>query len=242
MSNEVVNWESKLAEYAKQDAERVTPSNSVISFKAGVVTYAGQPAPDNKIRVIVIGSAHERAWYEDSYDPDNIAIPKCWGLAADDVTAPHHSVEDPQAASCAACPMNRWGSADRGKGKACKERVRLALIPANVAVGNGDAILKAEVALARIPVTSVKNWSNYVSMVASTKKRPTFAVVTELSAKPDPRFQFQVTFDYVSDVDVQFLPQLDEKRQIAQDVLLKPFEARQEAEPAPAAKGGKHKV
>ena len=240
MSTEVTNWTDELAKYAKVDAEKVTPSNSVISLKAGVITYNGQPAPDNKLRAIVIGSASERAYYTDDYDPDNVASPLCWGLGGDGVDAPSELAEEQQSDACATCPMNMWGSATRGKGKACKERVRVALIPAGLRTG--EDVLKAEVAIMRVPVTSVKNWANYVILVAHSKRRPTFAVVTEVSTKPDPKSQFVVKFDYVEDVDVEQVPFLIEKRGMAMDVLMKPFEERQEQAPPPAAKGGKHRA
>lgn len=241
MSNEVINWEEKLLAEAKADVAKSTPSNSTISFKAGVVTYAGQAAPDNKLQCIVINTGFERAYYEGTYDPDNIATPACFGLSLTEaVTAPHSSVADPKSDACATCPMNAWGSAERGKGKACKERKRLALIPANVLKGDPEAILRAEVALARLPVTSVKNWDNYVQFVAASKRRPSWAVVTEITTKPDARFQFQVMFNYVEDIDPLYLAQLKEKQTMVEDVLIRPFEARAEAAPAPKAKGSKH--
>ena len=47
------------------------------------------------------------------------------------------------------------------KGKACKERRRLAIIPA-AAIKDGE-IAKAELAVLSLPVTSLGNWGNYVN-------------------------------------------------------------------------------
>lgn len=240
MSTEVTKWDEELAKYAKQDAEKVTPSSSVISLKAGVITYNGQKAPGNKLNCIVVGSVSERSYYPDDYDPDNPASPACFGLDTDTVTAPHPMSAEPQSDACATCPMNKWGSAARGKGKACKEKVRLAIIPSKLS--DGEAVLKAEIARLTMPVMSVKNWSNYVTLVSHSKKRPTFAVETQIGTQPDPKSQFVVTFEYVDDVPVALTPYLLEKRELATEVLMTPFEPREAGEAKPTAKGSKHKA
>ena len=45
-----------------------------------------------------------------------------------------------------------------------------------------------------MPVTSVKEWGKYVHGVAAEFKRPPFAVITTISAVPDDKTQFKVTW------------------------------------------------
>lgn len=240
-SKEVANWDAELAKYAQQAAETATPSNSVISFKAGAITYQGQTAPTGKINVLAVASAAERTYYEGAYDSNNVTSPDCWGISLGK-TVETPNAQNPVHDNCAECPLNKWGSAKVGKGKACKERKRLALIPADAVKGGGEGVLRAEVALAHIPVTSVKNWDNYVLRLATTAKRPPFAVITELSTRPDPKTQFQVQFDYLEDVDPALLPSLLEKIELAKDVVLKPYAPKAALKEEPKAKGSKHAV
>lgn len=239
-SKAVANWDEELAKYAKKDEEKVTPSNGVISLRAGVISYNGQKAPGNKLPCIVVASLSERTYYEGDYDPDNLSTPACYGFGEDGVAGPHPAASKPQSDACATCPQNRWGSALRGKGKACKEKVRLAIIPAGIT--DGEGVLKAEVAKMTIPVMSVKNWANYVTLVARGHRRPTFGVVTEISTEQDPKSQFVVKFDYVEDVAVDLVPALIEKRELSMEILNRPYEERAEESPKPEAKGSKHKA
>jgi hypothetical protein len=50
---------------------------------------------------------------------------------------PHPSMQadanfQPQSDLCKTCEHNQWGSADKGRGKACQNRRRLTMIPAGV--------------------------------------------------------------------------------------------------------------
>lgn len=239
-----VNWEEQLAAMAQAEAAEHTPSNSNISFRGGIVHYEGQPVPENSLSVVIVGSIDERVYYEGDYDPDNLTNPTCFALTGPGEEAkPHDKAARTQSHQCEGCPMNEWGSGNRGRGKACKEKVRLAMIPADVVADGNDPekILGAEVAVAKIPVMSVKNWSNYVRFVAQSAKRPTFAVVTTVSAAPDPKSQFKVEFNYSHDVDLTFLPALQEKMAMADDILHKPYDSAP-SEPVPEAKGSKHKA
>lgn len=77
----------------------------------------------------------------------------------------------PEYFSCAACPMNQWGSEHQrraGKGKACKEMRRLLLLI-------DDYTMPAVLAL---PPTSIKAWDSYCSALAA-KKGAYFAVKTK---------------------------------------------------------------
>ena len=66
--------------------------------------------------------------YSSAYHPEQRVPPDCWAIAP----SPERLVAavdcaQPQHASCRDCPKNQFGSA--GRGKACKNGIRLALIP-----------------------------------------------------------------------------------------------------------------
>jgi len=190
----VANWESRLAAMAAATSEHEKAKGDWVSFRGGIFAINGQPLSGNKAEVVVVASIHENQYYKDRFDPNTPQPPVCYafGESANEL-APHPEASEPQAPSCAECPKNAWGSDPAGgKGKACKNVRRLALIAADD-LGNVDG---APVYLAKIPITSVKNWSTYASEVSNVLKRPPLGVKTVMSVVPNSRTQFQVEFAF----------------------------------------------
>jgi hypothetical protein len=243
MSTEVVSWENKLAEDAKAVAELYRPSVGRIGFKSGVMTYAGNVIPGNKTQVVVLGSAFERNFYTGRYDPDKLVNPSCFAMGlTNENMLPHAEVPTPEHENCRDCPRNEWGSDLQGrKGKACKEIVRLALLPAS-AVESAEAVAKSDLAICKLPVTSVRNWGSYVNKLATMINHPPWAVVTEISLTPDAKTQFKVNFQEVTAIkDVEILGAINGRIKAAQDILLTPYDYTKEAQEPEKADAGKKK-
>jgi hypothetical protein len=233
------DWQAALAAEAKATASNVRPASSTISLRSGIVSYQGTQAPDNKLDVVIIDFAQEHTLYKTKYDPDNVSSPDCYAVASAGVElkdmTPGDNVANPESTNCGDCPMLKWGSSlNGGRGKACQQRFRLIAIPAG-ALSSADEILSAEAAIVKLPVTSGKVWSQYISTVASLHKRPEWAVVTTLSAKPDPKTQFKATFEVNSLIDFDATPELYkalmDKKGMVQSTLLAGYDTAGEAEP-----------
>lgn len=188
------NWADRLAQFATEAVKaEAAPTGALVSAKAGVLQWQGQAVAGNKLDVVIIDSMYENALYEGNYDPDNPQSPVCFAFAHDEEDLrPHEKSEKPQSDTCANCAQNEWGTADRGRGKACKNIRRLAMVSA--APLEAEAITASEVAFMKLPVTSVKNWINHVNTLAAIDKRPPFAVVTTIGTVPDAKTQFKITF------------------------------------------------
>ena len=93
-------------------------------------------------------------------------------------------------------------------------------------------VAEAEVAMMSIPVTSVKNWSNYVNKVGASYRRPPWAVVTTIKVVPDQKTQFKVTFDSPKALNDELLGALDTKRSSVVPALTQPYDP-----PGPAEQG-----
>jgi len=219
-------WAEELAQAAKDVSAVETPSIANVSFRSGVLSIGGQPQPGNTLECIVVETAFERSLYDGPFDPNRIKNPICFALKEatkeDDAgMSPHENSLHPQNETCSGCPMNEWGSAGEGRrGKACKEVRRLALIPADK-LENVDDIRSAELAMAKIPVTSVSNWSNYVHHVSAVHSVPYWAVVTKISVQPHIKNQFEVLFEVVDGVDdVEALTALKAKRQLTRPFVM----------------------
>jgi hypothetical protein len=193
-----------LAEFeaeAKDAADAERPSVSKISLRSGQMNIGGNPLPGNKVRAVLLAGVYWNKFYQGKYNPNVIVNPTCFAVAvtpeeADDME-PHENVDNPVHENCASCPNMDWGSAGEGsRGKACKESRRLVMIPED-ALASPEAVMKAEISIIDVPVTSVRNYGNFVNILSASVKRPMYAVITELSVVPDPKSQFKLQFQPV---------------------------------------------
>ena len=74
---------------------------------------------------------------------------------------------------CNSCPMNEWGTAEDGRGKACKNMHRLYIIR------EGEMLPL----LLTLPPTSLKNLSDYIALRVVSKGMRSYGVVTKVSLK-----------------------------------------------------------
>ncbi len=246
----VMNYEEELARQAAIAAgmEESTATGQFFSTKGGVLAFNGSPIPGNELPVIVLDSILENVFYEGRYDPDQISGPKCFAFArTDDELVPHELVNEKQHDACTGCPQNEWGSADTGKGKACRNTRRLALIPAGTIDKNGAVVLeddaehfeKAGVAYIRLPLTSVKGYSAIVKQVAGVMRRPPHGVVMKMSLVPDPKTQFKIVFQPIEAVAKDILPIIMKRNTEQQALTAFPYQPMDEVAAAPAKKQGK---
>ena len=187
-----------LAAQAKEAATAERPNVSKIRLKSGVISYGGQAVKDNVLDCIVLVATYRNTFYHGRYDPDAIVNPTCFSLAeSDDGMVPDPIVSTPINKTCTGCEYREWESdLNGGRGKACKETRRLVLLPASV-LSDPDpvkAIQGGELAILDLPVTSVKNYSQYVNVLAASIGLPIWVCVTAISAKPDAKTQFKVLF------------------------------------------------
>jgi len=230
----VIAWDEKLAARAQmaKKAEASVSTGNFISLKGGIMSYMGNAVPGNKLNVIVVDSILENHFFEGKYDPNTPQSPSCYAFGRDeDEMAPHEKVEAPQNDICKGCSQNEWGSAETGKGKACKNVRRLAVITEDTLDKGIEGITDADVAYIKLPVTSVKAWAGYVNQLAATNKPP-LAFVTEISVVPDASSQFKVQFKAVSEIDDgELIGALLDKADAAEQLIAFPYQA---VEAAPA--------
>jgi hypothetical protein len=197
------DWEHELDEHVSDQTAISTGIGGVrfISTRGGRLTYDDtvltQPLP-----VIVLDAVRENTFFEGKFDPDNPASPVCAAIGREDADmAPPDDAPKKQAAACADCWANKFGTADTGRGKACKNTVRMMVLPA----ANLDPAALAEVEYAgmRLPVTSVRHFAKYARQVRGAIRRPLFGVVTNVETEPDEKNQYSVTLTYVDNVDAK---------------------------------------
>lgn len=226
MTTAIVNWQEKLAAMSGEAAAAEVMTGKFASTRAGVLKINDQAMPNNELPCVIVDSIYENHYYAESFNANNITSPVCFAFGRNkDGMAPHADCLTPQNDSCDGCPLSAWGTAPNGgRGKACKEIRRLALIPAD-ALKDPSKIGAAQIVYLRVPVLSVKNWSGYVNTLAATLKVPPFAVMTRVYFTPDAKSQFAINFDLVGRItDDEVLAALYEKREQVQKQIAFPYE------------------
>ncbi len=225
---------AELQAEAKALAAAERPAISNISFRAGMVSLNGEPVKGNSIRGVIVGAAFVNTLYTAKYDPDNAQNPECAAVSANgDNMSPQGNVENPPSAACATCPNAQWGSDIRdgkpAKGKRCKESRRLVFLPEDC-LESPEEIAKAELAQCKLPVTSVKAWGGFVNTLAASVNMPYYAVVAEITTKPDLKTQFKVVITPVAAIqDEATLRAIIAKREEAMRIALLPVDVGNEA-------------
>lgn len=220
----LMNYEEKWAQEAKAAVvAEPLQAGTWLSARGGQLAIGETILPGAQAAVIVLDSMRENTFYRGKFDPDSPMPPICYAMGRDaDDLSPHldmqkdlsyfkpQHIENGQVMGCDGCPMNQWGSADQGRGKACQNRRRLTMIPAGYYTprkGSRDFDLqlfddpehfaKTEQVFFKLPVTSVNNWSKYVNQLAAGLRRPPYGVVTRLSIEPHQTFQYEVMFEAI---------------------------------------------
>ena len=237
----VNTWDAELAKLAKlaetTEAAAGSGGTNWFGLRGGRLAYLGNDVVGNSINVVIVDQVLENHYYTERFNPDVLASPACfaYGEMQEDGSisemAPHPASTAPQCESCAKCPHNQYGSSETGKGKACKNIRRIALL----SEGDLDSVATAELAFMKIPVTSVKLLSDYTKQIATVLKRPTFAVVSTIAPVPDAKTQFKVTFAHASTItDGAQIGAIMERRAAAHAELMQPYTPSVE-QPAAAA-------
>ena len=156
------------ARLAQGGGNQIGTRNSRFTYKQEVI--------GRELRVIVLEFIHENSYYDTDFDPDNPSSPACLAYSLDGKDmAPFNNSPNRQNEQCDGCPQNAWGSAERGRGKACKERYRVAVMECDADPAD------AEIAYLSIPPTSRKNFNRYVTGLDAKLGKPPFGVVTLFS-------------------------------------------------------------
>lgn len=258
-STALANYDEKLAELMREEVEvekAVSVGGKFISTKGGTLSFDGNPMKDNEMFVIIVDHIFENAYYEGRFNPESPQPPTCFAFGrSEKELIPHVNVveaEQNPCDTCAGCPMNEWGS--DGRGKACKNVRRLALIPAGIVNNKTDELElydtghfeSAEVAYLKLPVTSTKGFSSYIKQVAQAYSKPVLGVITRIYCEPDPKTQYKVHFEAVDEVPVELLGTLMQRRSAVVEEIDFPYslEERQPQKPSKSgrqAPGGKPK-
>lgn len=197
-TNVPASYRDLLKDFTDEFSAGVSISFPVVSIKGKVFTVKhgeeqtvltridDPDSPASYIDVVVLAANKglSKAYYKTGYTEGSVEAPDCW---SNDGEKPDESVENPVSKSCKTCPYNQFGSRiteDGKKAKMCSDSKRLAI------AAPGDLMNPM---LLRLPATTLKNWQQYVNMLAR-KGVPPMAVVTRIKFVSDvayPQLDFK---------------------------------------------------
>lgn len=241
----IVPWEQEMANRAAKAKKQEVPFSSFkkISTQGGVLKVDDEVVEGNSLRIVVLGALHENQWYRGAFDPRKPTVPNCYAFSnpedeenkPEDTMVAHPEAEEPQGGEapdvggangnpCEGCWANVMGSADTGRGKACKN-IRRLMITTEDALESAEALADAEMRSLNVPVMSTRHWSKFVNKVADEMSRDYSGVVCELSVVPDPKSQFVLQFEFVEliNFDQALWTAMEAKRAEAMKALQTPY-------------------
>lgn len=244
---EIAIFDEELAAAAEQfrQMEKSSGERQFFGAQGGILTFDGDEIDNNMMAVVILDSVFENTYYPGEYDPEVKSSPVCFAFARDEgELQPDAMASEAQCETCAACPQNKFGSADVGKGKACKNTRRLVMIPAGSfdknqqfeAYEDVEHFKTAGQAYMRLPVTSVANYATYVKQLATAARRPPFGVFTKIYLTRDQKTQFKVNFELLGNVPNAVMGEVMKRREVAAADIMFPYQPFEAVEEKPAKK------
>lgn len=230
-----VNYEEQLAQEAAEIAKRIAaPSGDRIRFNANRAFITPDGMEGDTLEVVIVDFVSSNMFYDGVFDRDNPMPPACFAIGPEpSMMTPSTNSPNRQSDTCTACPNNQFGSAQTGKGKACKNTRLLAVMPAPV---DGVTDEDLPVWIMSVPPASLKAFDSYVASLAAKHRTVPIGVVTEITLDQSVTFaspRFRVVRPLKPTEFGTFMPRRGEA---SQRLAAEP-DVSQYAPPKPAGRG-----
>ena len=233
-SGAVVNIMDALRAQAEANASRVEPGGGK-SIRIGQdksFTLPDGTKTREALQLVVVDFVSRNEYYEGAYNKDEIVPPNCFAIHPEPKQlAPSANSPDKQCDDCASCPMNQFGSAPTGAGKACKNTRVLAVMPP-------DADDDTEIWTLKVSPTAIKAFDGFVVGVNRAFQLPPVGVVVTVGfsdAKDFPSLEFTDP-QLNENVAVHFGRQDEAREMLMREPDVSSFGAEKPAAKAPARK------
>jgi hypothetical protein len=211
-----------------------------------ILNQDGESAPSIEVVMLKANKGVSKIWYAKKYVEGDAESPDCFSI---DGEKPDSTSTNAQAASCAACPHNQWGSriTENGtKAKACQDNRRVAVqLMANVPLEVED-----EPMLLRVPAASLNDLATFGKKMQE-KGYPYNAIITRIGFDIDaayPKLTFKpvrpitneeaamVAEKFNSDETHRILNEMPEAEALTTSEVETPAVSTEFEEPEPAPK------
>lgn len=169
----IANIKDALRAQAEANAARIEPGSGK-SIRIGQdksFTLPDGTKTREALQLVVVDFVSRNEYYESAFSKDSVVPPNCFAISPDPKTlVPSDNAPDKQNDSCRGCPMNEFGSAPTGSGKACKNTRMLAVLPP-------DADSDTELWTLKVSPTGIKGFDGFVASVNRAFQLPPIGVV-----------------------------------------------------------------
>jgi hypothetical protein len=209
-------------------------SGAFLSWRGGTTKLGDDKLP-NPLPVIVLAASAERVYYAGAFVEGKAAAPECYSF---DGEKPHPQAKNKGAADCANCPLNEFGSATNGKGKACKEGARIALLHGDV-LKKPEKITEADIVQARFSVSAAMAWRAFVEAELDGHDLPTWCFGISIKNENDPKTQYKLSFSATQITNDKILDLIAARVPAAERLVTTPYATIAEDKPKPGARARK---
>lgn len=210
------DWKSQMRKDAQEQSERVPigTGNRITLKRNGQFSFQNADLGDS-LDVIIVDHVVAKLYFDQDYDEDNPVPPACFALKPNSLDiAPHEEAPDPQAEICSECWANEWASG-RGRGKACSDKNRLAVLSAEDPEG--------DLMYLEVPVTSGAAFNKYIKGLTKATELPSYAVITRLEMDDHADYQ-KLIFTLIDEVPEKDMAGPFNKREEAREMLMEPYD------------------
>lgn len=234
-STAMVDYKERYRQMAEEQSEKLPSGTATLSIKGGSFTYQGADLGE-ELDCIILDFGYENSWYDRPYNPDDMGPPACYAIAQSNKNMePEDDSPVRQCEDCNNCDLNQWGSAGSGRGKACGNHRRLAIMSVTDIENDPENI---EVVMLRTPPTSNSNFDKYAKGVSKVRKVPLCGVVTRISFDPDEDWE-KLIFTATDMVDEDHIGKVMEKVDEAQEMIMEKYDVSGYEKPTPTKRKGR---
>lgn len=187
--NAILDLQKELKMELETIQQTIEPPNTrMINLKGKVFTLPDGSTSSDPIDVVILDWRAYNLYFTGNYNPNKLEAPVCFALNKNiSEMKPADSAPNPQNETCNGCPRNEWGSdPGGGKGKACKNTRKLAVISAH-------SDKKKDIFILQVSPTGIKHFEKMVNHLAKMDLHPVQMVTrvsfVEDSAYPTLRFE-----------------------------------------------------
>lgn len=164
--------------------------------------------------VVIVDFVYKNEYYETGYVKGEYAPPSCVAMSPDSTgMVPLAASPDVQSASCQGCAMNQFGTA--GKGKACKNRVLVAVLARNADITS--PLIKLD-----LSPTAVKAFESHIRNIGRVLQKLPYEVMSHVECNPALKEDVAMFSDPQPIDDPEFIEMVESRLEEARQYLMTP--------------------
>lgn len=244
------NWQEQMRADAAKGRQQVAKmgTSQRLKTQGGILMYMDTPVPGNAMDAIILATAPENSFYEGEFDPANTTPPVCYAFGTHETQidsngsglAPHKDSPKPQAKTCGECNWNKFGTAEKGRGKACKNSVHVMLFHGDQLKKGLVGVKEAEVVSLSVPPTSGGSFKAWNKQMEDLADAPKYGFVTNIAVTPRQQGGHFVNLNAVKRVDGKLMAGVFQRAKDAEKEIdaRPPYPTAEEADAKKPARGG----